>query len=610
MNFAVSLENVFNQRVFRVPSYQRGYAWERQHLRDLREDLEALGDKKVHYTGTLVLCATRDGEGRQRTIQESTGTTRTVYDVVDGQQRLTTLVILLDALQRAIDGLPNGVQLAAGIRELFVRGTQLNGQPSARLTLNDDCRDYFERDVLKLAPSAGGPTILSHKRLAEAHTFFTQWVAELQTSGNAAKTFQELAGLYFKIKDQLRLGVYILDDPGEVGVIFEVMNDRGKPLSHLEKVKNFLLYTGTRLELPNHDLARRVNTTWKQMLERLMAANLGRTRDEDSLLRFHWLACYDADPREWDGSRSIKSRFHLKLWKGQHAQLLDALINYVNHLKDAAEVYADARNPDATTAFARWMGRQERADVVRYSEKLRRLDSVANFVPLLIATRLAHPDDAAGYLALLKACEVYAFRVYKIMQKRGDAGRNALYRLANDLFQGKTTPAAAPARIDQIMRWYADDARFHAELEMEEEANWHNYGATRYLLFEYEEHLAKGTATALDWWKKSKKAWALQVEHILPQTRTKDWKSFSKKEHKAYVHDLGNLCLTWNNQSLSNKSFALKKGSSTGTGKCYANSSLHQERELMQFKDWDLNALKKRRKKIVDWVKHRWEKAG
>jgi len=611
MNFAVSLEQVFSQRVFRIPDYQRGYAWDRRQLLDLREDLEALGQAKFHYTGTLVLCPSQDDRGRRLTVQEITGTTRTIYDVVDGQQRLTSLVILLNELQRGIRALPDGEVLANGIREKFVCGVRLDGQAHARLTLNEDCRDFFERDVLDFRPSAGGPVILSHRRLVGAKQFFTAWVRELVDGAPdeiAART--QLAKLYFKVKDQLRLGVYVLDDPGEVGVIFEVMNDRGKPLSNLEKVKNFLLYTGTRLDLAEHDLARQVNHGWKDILERLMAARLGRTTHEDSLLRFHWLACYNPDPKEWDGSRSIKARAHLKDWTGQHAELLEELLGYVSGLRDAAVVFTDSRNPWATDAFARWRDDPNRGAVQALSEKLLRLDAVANFTPLLIAARLAHPNDAEGYLGLLRACEVYAFRVYRVMQKRGDAGRNALYRLAHSVFQGHTALASARTEIDQIMRWYAGDDKFHAELEPVEEDDWYRFGATRYLLFEYEEHLAKGKATALDWWKKSRNAWALQIEHILPQTRSKAWKSvFSTAEHKAWVNDLGNLCLTWNNQSLSNKGFIEKKGK-PGKGPGYVNSTLRQEQELAALESWDLDALTARRVRIVAWAKQRWARAS
>jgi hypothetical protein len=106
----------------------------------------------------------------------------------------------------------------------------------------------------------------------------------------------------------MRLGVYLLEDPAEVGVIFEVMNDRGKALSDLEKVKNFLLYTGTRLTVEGHDLGAQVNHAWRNIFERLMAARRGRSRDEDALLRFHWLATQSPDPSTWEGSSGSSRR--------------------------------------------------------------------------------------------------------------------------------------------------------------------------------------------------------------------------------------------------------------------------------------------------------------
>src|SRR5438876_8982200 len=94
MNNVFSLQKTFEGKVFTIPDYQRGYAWEEQHLLDLWEDIEFLASGKKHYTGNLVL-QRRDGE----TVQAEDGSRNEVFEIVDGQQRLTTLVILLECLR-------------------------------------------------------------------------------------------------------------------------------------------------------------------------------------------------------------------------------------------------------------------------------------------------------------------------------------------------------------------------------------------------------------------------------------------------------------------------------------------------------------------------------
>ena len=77
-----------------------------------------------------------------------------------------------------------------------------------------------------------------------------------------------LLGFYNKITSQLKVSLYNVSDTSEVGIIFEVMNDRGKPLSDLEKVKNYLLYVSSKLSIENHDLAERINKTWSNIFRR------------------------------------------------------------------------------------------------------------------------------------------------------------------------------------------------------------------------------------------------------------------------------------------------------------------------------------------------------
>ena len=121
--------------------------------------------------------------------------------------------------------------------------------------------------------------------------------------------------LLTKITTRLHFNLYEVDRESEVGVIFEVMNDRGKPLTDLEKVKNYLLYAASALHVTEHNrdnLASSVNDAWAYILTQLMGAGLGSPANENQMLRAHWLMEYDPQSQNWEVSKSIRNRFDLR----------------------------------------------------------------------------------------------------------------------------------------------------------------------------------------------------------------------------------------------------------------------------------------------------------
>ena len=97
-----SLQNLFHNRVFRVPHYQRSYAWEGQQVEEFLDDLDLLDSSRHHYTGTIVLHQPDDAKQRM----DNEGNSYIETDIVDGQQRLTTIVLLLNELSRPFEPTP------------------------------------------------------------------------------------------------------------------------------------------------------------------------------------------------------------------------------------------------------------------------------------------------------------------------------------------------------------------------------------------------------------------------------------------------------------------------------------------------------------------------
>lgn len=413
-----TIEEIFSGRILQIPDYQRGYAWEKRQWDDFLEDLDLLEAGKEHYTGTLVLHAA-DGV---RPMRDKGGLKYDHYHIVDGQQRLTTTVLLLDAVRRSMEkvGLE---EVAEGIRKHYVSVAALGSeQPVHKLQLNRDSHHFFVNSILSDKPSPEGPAIYSHERLLGARNHFVSYLKSKEEElGQEYRGW--LLDLHDKVTAQLKVSLYNVDDSSEVGVIFEVMNNRGKPLSELEKVKNYLLYLSSKLNIENNNLAEEVNRTWTSIFENLMKSGLTGTGHEDQLLRAHWLMAYDHTKKNWDRSRSVKARFSLRGYRDRHRELLSDLSDYINSLDRASVAYCDIAHPRRDNSFASLkFDPALRKKIINTGEKLRRINVVATFLPLLIATRLRYSEDGDKYLQMVRMCEVFAFRVYRFLRLRSNTG--------------------------------------------------------------------------------------------------------------------------------------------------------------------------------------------
>lgn len=597
MEHLQSIQSIFRDQLYTIPDYQRGYAWEQQQWQDLWDDLELLDSDQEHYTGTLVIHPT--GEDR---IRDDNGDSYKRYDVVDGQQRLTTLSILIQEITAQFEQLGE-TGVAANMRARYIATTQ-HGDLLPKLTLNRDTNEYYKKNVIsKPEGLAATPKIMSEKRLMDAKTFFAQCFTEQKTLlGNDFPAWLERTGE--KVITQMKLTVYVVPKQSDVGVIFEVMNNRGKPLTDMEKVKNYLLYVCAKLSnCGGEALANDVNQSWKYIYETIMDCG-GFGWMEDALLRYHWLFTQNYRTKDWAGSNSIKQKFSLKNYRADPEALRDDIRSYVSKLRDSCKAYCDIMYPERDHAFSYIADPKQRRKVVEYSGKLTRMNTTATFAPLLMAAQLKGVDGAQ-YLKLLEICEKYAFRVFRMLEKRANAGQSNLYKTAYEYYTGSISEQQAYNNIHWQLTYFCPQQDF--EEAVDEVENWYDWIGIKYLLFEYELHLAGRANIHLDWKAFQKKDKKDTIEHIVPQTPDKPYwkKRWKKSEIEQATHDIGNLVVTLDNSSYSNKGFDEKKGA-PGIGVCYSNSALFSEKELAIYEEWDYESYLLRREKISNWMKDRW----
>jgi hypothetical protein len=513
----LTLEELFQGRLFVIPDYQRGYAWEKQQWKDFIEDLELLDVGRDHYTGTVILHARSETK-----LHDEDDTEYERFDVVDGQQRLTTAALLIECLARRFDLLGN--RRAKGIRKKYLAVKDADDNVIYKLTLQPDQHALFIRHVIEGKPPLDLPETISAYRLLDACRFFNEYLEQkVQTLGTDSERW--LSVLCDKLAHGLRFLRYHVNDNAEVGVIFEVTNDRGKELSELEKVKNYLLYLATKVDVGGTSgLATTVNKVWGDIFSRLMERNLTRRADEDGLLRVHWLLAYDADERNWNGAKSVKEHFQLRSYRDREGELKKKLLEYVNSLGEIAIAYTEVSAPNHSLAFAAFGAEANNAR--RWVEKLHRIDVLAPFLPLLAACRVSWVEEPGDFVNLVKVLERFSFRAYRIEGYRSNAARARLFRIGSEVWRERLKANDTLARVLNVASDFLRDDRFRQSMQ-ESKKNWYWWIGLRYFLYAYEEDRAhecgKGPAIGWEFFRTNPDT---TVEHILPQKPDKEcWTS-------------------------------------------------------------------------------------
>ncbi|WP_417345781.1 DUF262 domain-containing protein [Ferrimonas sp.] len=596
-----SLTDLFSSTLFHIPDYQRGYAWEKKQWRDFVEDLDALvTDDNVHYhyTGTVVTY--------QASYPTATYGRRPakVVDVVDGQQRLTTTCLYLSVIINALIA-KGRTEYERDIADFLYDGLR------CKLTLNNDTAELFHR-LLSEGRPLKLPSTPHQRRLCEATAYFQAHVAELLADD--AKGVDYLIQLFEAITGKLVFTSYTIEEECEIGMTFELMNSRGKELSVLELLKNYLMHWTARNGAPEEreELTSRVNLAWRDTYG--FVGDSGGS--ESQCLRLAWtLYCHHL-PKNWKGYDGFKQPQYIPLrdfavdgqpGKGTKtkAETRAFMLKFVKGLPEVARHYQVVISPTADNT--------DSAAELAWLERINNTGNIANFLPLLVAARSrwqAGEVTEAQYIELLQALECYAYRVFLFEGKRSNSGSSTLYRWGHELFnQSQPNLEATVAKVHDLIRYYASDSAFAVQLK--EPGKWYHWRRLlKYTLFEYEHHLmdkeGKGSKPKITWQELAKDS---TIEHILPQNPAEDshWlKVWSDEERATYLHDLGNLVLTKDNASYSNFDFQRKKGA-PGVSPSYSDSCIKQERKLATYDDWTLESLNHRRQALEAWILGRWQ---
>lgn len=587
-----TLSNLLEGKIFQIPDYQRGYAWEEKQWKDFVQDIDALIDDKIisHYTGTIVIYQPTDKP------TENYGTKKLeVVDIVDGQQRLTTC----------------SLYLALILNELIIKGEEdfnaeipiyLFSGAKSKLRLNNDTEDFFFDLISKGSTNVSASTV-HQKRLLEGYNYLKLHIGE-QIEKRDANGIAYLKDLFDAIIRKLNFSFYPIEVESEIGMTFELMNSRGKDLSSLELLKNYLMYWVYRnVNLPNEkeDLTSTINKSWKDVYINIANCN----GSENQCLRIAWTLYHSYTPKHWNGYTGFKSNDVIPL-RDFSQKTKDDTQSFISTITSGlAEIsmhYSAIFKPSKDSKIE---GEYE------WLTKIRHAGNVANYLPLMIAVRkgvISGEITAESYINLLQALELFSYRVFLWSGKRSNAGLSKFYRWADDIFSKRHSAESVTDWILGTINWYSNENSFRKELQEEFYDWYHLRRLLRYTLYEFELWLLKSEGKGA----KPKLAWSdltdATFEHILPQNpdENSEWrKKWSDSDIRLYLHDISNIVLTKDNSYYLNFDFCRKKGNS-GAGHCYANSDIRQERKISEFDEWTADSCKVRRENLVSWIIERW----
>ena len=618
------LDSLFKEKLFRIPDYQRGYAWRREQFAAFWEDLINLPDGRSHYTGVLTLneIPSADVQQDDNEFWLVDDHSYKLYHVVDGQQRLTTFTLFLQAFIELLRSLPENegradeaiyltetLSIAAVVSKFLFEVKPPGGAfRTYKFGYKVDNPSYKYMRYRILGEEGGGTV---------SETFYTLnlsngklYFKEQLQAWHKEKGISGLQEIYRTLTKRFLFNDYIIKNEFDVFVAFETMNNRGKTLSDLELLKNRLiylttLYTDAELDpAERRDLRDSINNAWKEVYFQL-GRNKSKPLNDDDFLRAHWMMYFKFSRQT--GRDYIKflleeqfnpQRVHRKIiqpveLEEAEEQTSDADLEAddENGLDEAESsvpmTVAELRPKDIRdyvkslkTSSVHWfctycpeMSDELTREEIELIERLNRL-GVVYFRPLLMAIlkKRCGPGQRIG---AFKEIERFVFVVFRLTQARSNYRSSEFSNAVRAIDRGDMDLAELKDRLQEGMsftftaegHFANDDFYLLLQKKFENGRGYYDWPGLRYFLYEYELNLLSGSRQKKVHWEDLLKTPKdrISIEHIYPQSETEAWnqafKSIREQERDTYRNSLGNLLLLSAaiNSSLQNDSFAEKK---------------------------------------------------
>lgn len=499
------ITDLFNDKFFEIPRYQRGYAWEKQHIREMFEDIkEAIDTNSSHYIGTVVLSKCSSDPKK--------------FYIVDGQQRLTTITLLIaQLLNRIKDSYIKIYQEMHYIK----RGAQYSLKP-------------LERDVELFHQLIDGdisavPQNKSQRYMIEAVEEMKYQIDSLQNP----EQFLDAIG-------NLEIMEFIENSEGDAIRIFQTVNDRGKALSNMEKIKSLLIYFSNRYLDKKYDDS--INAIFGDIFELYdsikhnggdktgisLIKRLNFT--EDNILSYHYVSYFSDsyDPSAEYVLKTIKQKLTDIRKESDYKHTMSIFINkYIESLK---------------SFFANLNIIISKVDIEpKYYKLFVILNLSATLYPLIVKLQergILEKDLVGSKFAGKKFFDLVELIDVRVYKTRGTDPKADIANFASSI-KSMSDIEIQNWLLEYNIRWMSKDL-FNANLG----ANIYHNAALPYIFLDYSEFIRERKYTLEELHKIV--STTPTIEHVLAQSP--DFKPESlgfddMEDFVSYEHRLGNLTL-------------------------------------------------------------------
>lgn len=511
---------VLTSGYYRVPRFQRPYSWTREELEDFWQDTIVEGDTD-YFIGSVV--AFTDGPG--------------LYGIVDGQQRLTTITMLLCCIRNAFERVGHE-ELAKGLHTLAIERPNVESLPQYVLQ-PETSSPYFQEYIQK----RGKPEVKikagdEEKSLKSAHQYLVGQIdAAIDGIRSDSTLTDEQRSLKIKaqlveLRDKL-LGLSLifveLDDEDDACLVFETLNARGKDLRVSDLVKNHLA-RNLKKKTKTVDTFK---TRWEQVVETIEGSSAPVS--VNGFIHHHWLSTSD-----YTSEKKLFKSIKRSIKKSDAGPYLDGLVR-------ESVIYRSIFEPRAVS----WGKDEAKIRSALYALTVFGVRQPAPYVLSLLARMRDKRLKPKHVAEALEAVEFFHFQSTAITKQSSSGGISKMYAKHARVVRDAEVPDGAVKSIrelgEKLKNSLPDPAEFRAGFVQlaYSESYTRDKKLVRYTLGKLSQHALniEGLDTEL-----------LTIEHLAPQSG-----SSLTMDHIA---NIGNLVLVGeklNSEKLGNKSFRLKK---------------------------------------------------
>ncbi|ABK78227.1 conserved hypothetical protein [Cenarchaeum symbiosum A] len=526
-------------RQIKVPIYQRAYSWERDDCEQLWEDvLKIAGEPRAnHFMGTIV-CSREDGSSEL--IRR--------YTVVDGQQRLATVLLLVAAWCKKAVELGVDPSRCSEMEYVFIKNQFKEDTDKYKLVLARGDNNRFVMLMEGERPAAGDQGLID-----KAYEFFEKKLGAKTADIDAVR--RGILGLRMAF---IELG----DDKDMAQGIFESLNSKGKPLTQVDLVRNFVL-----MSFDSGEREMIYDTTWADIENELGSSE----RFNEFVI--HYLVAMTQTPVKADRAYH-DFMWHVKIGHagGDMRRVLVEMRRYAGYYKRMLDGgFAGPRGGEIDSAVS----------------GIKSLKSTTAY-PLLLCLAECHYGEGnlgtEDLLEILGMLESYVCRrtVCNLHTNRRIRVFNKLAKCVKEVETGHLARIRGEfGEINKIeSERFPDDDEFMEKMAI---ANIYESAPKLYILRRLEESRGSKVLGPNH-----------TIEHVMPRSLTDWWREHLGEEHEEihlrYLHRVGNLTLTAHNPLLGNGSLPEKRDHEHG----YANSGLNLDELLADAREWRAGDIDRR----------------